>query len=166
VIYPGHDSLKRQAKEVHSDAPGASLGAVEAISMEAYPVLYCGYDSAERPTPPPSRPAERFELEGPRSIPRFVRWRPPSSSTQQRPNRTSPSWGNTLSGPAAGSEPSDASSASPGQRRKNDRERGSARLGRVANAWTQPEGVGAPRHDPYPCRGKQFAEALAALLVA
>jgi hypothetical protein len=37
-------------KELHSTLP-ASLGAVEAISMEAYPVLYCGYDSAERPTP-------------------------------------------------------------------------------------------------------------------
>ena len=29
-------------------------GAVEAISTESYPVLHCGYDSAERPTPSPA----------------------------------------------------------------------------------------------------------------
>jgi hypothetical protein len=40
-------------------------GAVEAISMEAYPVLYCGNDSAERPTSPPAH-LRSFELEGPR----------------------------------------------------------------------------------------------------
>jgi hypothetical protein len=67
--------MPQLSKELHPDAPGVSLEAVEAISTEAYPLLYCGYDSAERPTLP-SQPAERFELEGPRRTPRFARAAP------------------------------------------------------------------------------------------
>jgi hypothetical protein len=68
---PGHKrrtaGTPQLSKEFIRNAPGTGLGAVETISMEAYPVLYCGYHSAERRTALLSRPAERFELEGPRA---------------------------------------------------------------------------------------------------
>ena len=55
--------------------PGGSsvcgIGAVEAISREAYPDLYCGYDSAERPTLPS---LNRYPIDPSPAVPVGPRW--------------------------------------------------------------------------------------------